>query len=102
MDRRRLAAAGVVLALASSAAAQDRHPTFAVGTATASRGQRAEGVIKVPAGSDAGYDIPVGRVLAVTPMITYWRGSPGDLTIDGETRQRNIKHNVLEFLTTPL
>lgn len=45
----------------------------------------------------AGYDIPVGRILAVTPMITYWRGSPGDLTIDGVTRQRNVKHNVLEM-----
>ena len=37
----------------------DAHPAFTVGTATAQRGQRAYGVIKVPAGSDAGYDIPV-------------------------------------------
>ena len=42
-----------------SAAGQDPHPTFAVGTASARRGQKAYGVLKVPAGSDAGYDIPV-------------------------------------------
>jgi predicted deacylase len=55
------------------ASAQDPHPTFTVGTATAERGSRAYGVLKVPAGSDAGYDIPVavihggrpGPVLAV-------------------------------------
>lgn len=33
--------------------------TFTVGTATASRGQKATGVIEVPAGSDAGLSIPV-------------------------------------------
>jgi predicted deacylase len=55
------------------AAAQDAHPSFTVGTATAARGEKALGVLKVPAGSDAGYDIPVavfhgakpGPVLAV-------------------------------------
>jgi hypothetical protein len=55
------------------APAQDPHPTFAVGTATAQRGQKAYGVLKVPAGTDPGYDIPVvvihgakpGPVLAV-------------------------------------
>ena len=53
--------------------AQDAHPTFTVGTATAARGQKGLGVLSVPAGSDAGYDIPVavfhgakpGPVLAV-------------------------------------
>jgi uncharacterized protein len=52
---------------------KDLHPTFTVGTATAQRGQKAYGVLKVPAGSDAGYDMPVvvihgakpGPVLAV-------------------------------------
>src|SRR5262249_28886169 len=63
------------LTLVGSAAAQgaDPHPTFTVGTATAARGARATGVIRVPAGSDSGYDIPVmvvhgknpGPVLAV-------------------------------------
>lgn len=38
--------------------AQNR-PTFTVGTATASRGQRATGTIEVPAGSDAALSIPV-------------------------------------------
>lgn len=40
-------------------AQSDSHPTFTVGTATASRGQRATGVIHIPAGVDAAYDIPV-------------------------------------------
>ena len=35
------------------------HPTFTVGTATASRGQKATGTIEVPAGTDAGLSIPV-------------------------------------------
>jgi predicted deacylase len=38
--------------------AQNR-PTFTVGTATASRGQKATGTIEVPAGSDAALSIPV-------------------------------------------
>jgi hypothetical protein len=55
------------------AAQSDAHPTFTVGTATAARGQKAYGVMHVPAGVDAAYDIPVvvihgarpGPVLAV-------------------------------------
>ncbi|MBI3401719.1 MAG: succinylglutamate desuccinylase/aspartoacylase family protein [Acidobacteria bacterium] len=58
---------------AAVTAQADAHPTFTVGTATAQRGQKAYGVMHVPAGSDAGYDIPVvvihgarpGPVLAV-------------------------------------
>src|SRR6266581_9185138 len=43
-----------------SAGAQSRdRATFTVGTATASRGQKAVGTIEVPAGSDAGLSIPV-------------------------------------------
>ena len=49
---------GVALVLASSVAAQDR-ATFNVGSASAARGQKATGVIEVPAGSDAGTSIPV-------------------------------------------
>src|SRR3954465_14908853 len=45
----------------------DAHPTFTVGTATAPRGQTAYGVLKVPAGSDAGYDIPVAVVHGARP-----------------------------------
>ena len=47
--------------------AQDAHPSFTVGTATAQRGQRAYGVLKVPAGSDAGYDIPVAVLHGARP-----------------------------------
>jgi predicted deacylase len=51
----------------------DTHPTMTVGTLTAQRGQKIYGVLKVPPGSDAGYDMPVvvihgarpGPVLAV-------------------------------------
>ena len=68
-----LALAGPVEAGRYVVSAQDSRPTFTVGTATAQRGQRAYGVIHVPAGSDAAYDIPVvvihgarpGPVLAV-------------------------------------
>jgi predicted deacylase len=45
----------------------DAHPTFTVGTAAANRGQKALGVIKVPAGSDAGYDIPVAVIHGARP-----------------------------------
>jgi uncharacterized protein len=68
-----LAAMVGLAAVAGPAAAQDAHPTFTVGTAKAQRGQKAYGALKVPAGSDAGYDIPVavlhgskpGPVLAI-------------------------------------
>jgi len=43
---------------AGSIAAQER-ASFTVGTATAARGQKATGVIAVPAGSDAALNIPV-------------------------------------------
>src|SRR5450759_5049697 len=47
--------------------AQDAHPSFTVGTATAQRGQKAYGVLKVPAGSDAGYDLPVAVLHGAKP-----------------------------------
>jgi uncharacterized protein len=65
--KRRLILSLIALACAAPVLAQDAHPTFTVGTATASRGQKAFGVIKVPAGSDAGYDIPVAIVHGATP-----------------------------------
>ncbi len=49
-----------------SQAAGDR-ATVSVGTATAERGRRADGVIHVPAGVDAGYDIPVAVVHGARP-----------------------------------
>src|SRR6266536_2550071 len=58
MSRLIIAIIGLALVLASSAAAQDR-ATFTVGSATAARGQKATGVIEVPAGGDAATNIPV-------------------------------------------
>lgn len=56
----RLITAATLLAFifVSLAVAQER-ATFTVGTATAARGQKATGVIAVPAASDAALDIPV-------------------------------------------
>src|SRR3989454_8121116 len=55
---RLMSAVGLGIAFVISIAAQDRK-TFTVGTATASRGQKAFGTIEVPAGSDAALSIPV-------------------------------------------
>jgi len=60
-------AAVVSLALAGGAFAQDPHPTFTVGTATASRGQKAYGVLKVPPGADAAADVSVAVVHGAHP-----------------------------------
>ena len=30
-------------------------------------------------------------------MVTYWRGSPGELTFEGTAVPKNVKHNVLEL-----
>ena len=68
MLTRTLVMASVVLSMGTGPlAAQDPHPSFTVGTATAARGQKAFGVLKVPAGSDAGYDIPVVVVHGARP-----------------------------------
>src|SRR5690242_5154116 len=74
-----IAAAALALTCAVQAAAQDPHPTFTVGTATAQRGQKAYGVLKVPAGSDAGYDIPVMLVHGARPgpVLAVAAGSHG-------------------------
>src|SRR5262247_2268726 len=58
MSRLITATIGLALVLASSVSAQDR-ATFTVGSATAARGQKATGVIEVPAGGDAATNIPV-------------------------------------------
>ena len=47
--------------------AQDARAAFTVGTATATRGQRALGVLKVPAGSDAATDISVAVLNGAKP-----------------------------------
>ena len=53
--------------------------SFTVGTATAARGQLARGVLKVPAGSDAGYDIPVAVIHGARPgpVLAVVSGSHG-------------------------
>src|SRR5262252_5997880 len=58
MSRLIIGAIWLALVLVGVTAAQDR-ATFTVGTATAARGQKATGVIAVPAGSDAALNIPV-------------------------------------------
>jgi predicted deacylase len=59
---------GAALLLAGLAgAATVRAQSFAVGTASAARGEKATGVLAVPAGSDAGLDIPVAVVQGAKP-----------------------------------
>jgi hypothetical protein len=60
-------AAGLVLWLGGGAGAQDTRASFTSGTATASRGQKALGVLKVPAGSDAATDIGVAVLHGTRP-----------------------------------
>jgi predicted deacylase len=69
-----IASVGVVHA----ATAQDR-ASFAVGTARATRGQKATGTIEVPAGVDAGLSIPVALVHGAKPgpVLTVVAGSHG-------------------------
>jgi len=82
---RALAAAGLVIVTAPAAvparatAQRDARASFTVGTATAARGQRAYGVLKVPAGSDAAYDIPVAVLHGARPgpVLAVVAGSHG-------------------------
>ena len=69
----------VSLAMAGGALAQDPHPTFTVGTATASRGQKAYGVLKVPPGADAAADVSVAVVHGAHPgpVLAIVAGSHG-------------------------
>src|SRR5262245_25987880 len=76
---KRLAFVSLTMCAAASAAAQDSRPTFTVGTATAQRGEKAYGVLKVPAGVDAGYDIPVAVIHGARPgpVLAVVAGSHG-------------------------
>jgi len=56
----------IAFSLTSFVSAQDRSP-FTVGTATATRGQKATGIIEVPAATDAGLNIPVAVVHGAKP-----------------------------------
>ena len=58
--------AGLVMSLAASVAAAEQSP-FAVGTASANRGQKATGILAVPPGVDAGLDIPVAVMQGARP-----------------------------------
>ena len=60
-------AATMVITLPARSAAQDPHPTFTVGTATAKRGEKAFGRIVVPPGVDSGYSIDVAVVHGARP-----------------------------------
>ena len=55
------------MSIASAALAQDPRASFTVGTATASRGHKVLGVLKVPAGSDAATDIGVALIHGARP-----------------------------------
>jgi len=59
--------AGLAAVVGADAVQSDAHPTFAVGTASATRGHTALGVLKVPAGTDGGYDMPVAVVHGARP-----------------------------------
>jgi predicted deacylase len=54
-------------AWATARTSQQTRPSFTVGTATAAMGVRASGVIHVPPGVDAGYDIPVAVIHGARP-----------------------------------
>ncbi len=64
---------------AGAAPPQDAHPTFTVGTATAQRGQKSFGVLTVPPGIDAGYDMPVAVIHGARPgpVLAVVSGSHG-------------------------
>src|SRR5262249_3657428 len=71
--------ASFIMCVAAAAFAQDTRGTFTVGSATAQRGQKAYGVLKVPAGVDAGYDIPVAVIHGARPgpVLAVVAGSHG-------------------------
>ena len=60
------AAAGLLISFCGFAAGPEPAP-FAVGTASASPGQKVTGILAVPAGSDAALDIPVAVVRGARP-----------------------------------
>ena len=59
--------------------AQDAHPTFSVGTATASRGTAAMGTLNVPAAVDSGLRIPIAVIHGARPgpVVAFVAGSHG-------------------------
>src|SRR5262245_9006709 len=71
--------ASFMVCIAAVATAQDTRSTFSGGSATAQRGQKAYGALKVPAGVDAGYDIPVAVIHGARPgpVLAVVAGSHG-------------------------
>ena len=57
----------IICGVALAAVFAQQPSALSVGTATAKRGEKVYGAIKVPAGSDAGYDIPVAVVHGARP-----------------------------------
>ena len=55
--------------------------------------------IKVGFTAGVGYDVPIGRTTAVSPMATYWWGNPGTPTFDdiGGPVDVGYRYNVLEL-----
>src|SRR5665647_3085102 len=77
MHRRRIAL--TLLLPSGTLGAQDAHPTFSVGTATATRGATAMGTIVVPATIDSGLRIPVAVIHGARPgpVVAFVAGSHG-------------------------
>jgi hypothetical protein len=44
-----------------------------------------------------GYDIPISGNTSLTPMVAFWLGKPGDLSVDDIEVLRGFKHNVIEL-----
>jgi uncharacterized protein len=76
--KRFIAVCALVLVFVSNGVAQDRK-TFTVGTATATRGQKATGTIEVPAASDAALSIPVAVIHGAKagPVLALVAGAHG-------------------------
>ena len=79
MMTRSLLVSAFTLLMAGVALAQDARATFTSGTATAARGQKALGVLKVPAGSDAATDIGVAVINGARtgPVLAIVSGAHG-------------------------
>jgi predicted deacylase len=69
----------LTLLITAQLGAQDAHPTFSVGTATATRGTTATGVIVVPAAADSGLRIPIAVIHGARPgpVVAFVAGSHG-------------------------
>jgi hypothetical protein len=45
----------------------------------------------------AGYDVRVGRNISITPAVSFWYGTHGDIAVFDEPLFANWKHNVVDF-----